>query len=153
MKADEFALTAKQEIEAVQRTFEMIVPMADTFAFMFYQRFFEKDPEARQLFHSDMAGQREKVMEMLALAIRSLDEPEEMIQALGMLGRRHLSYRVQPGHYTSMNEAIIGAMAESLGDQFTSGMRQAWEKALDTLTQIMLEAADPSYTSQHPDTT
>jgi len=146
MKDKPVIQASKQEIEAVQRTFEMIIPIADTFALMFYNRFFNKEKEARQLFQSDMSGQREKVMEMLALAVRSLDVPEEIIQELGALGLRHVTYRVQPGHYTSMNEAIIWALAESLGDQFTDSMRQAWEKALAAMTNIMLAAAD----SFHP---
>jgi hemoglobin-like flavoprotein len=135
-------LNSKQDIEAVQRTFEMIVPIADTFAFMFYDRFFAEEPEARPLFQSDMSTQRIKVMDMLALAVRSMEEPEAMIQELRGLGLRHVTYRVEPEHYITMNEAIVWALAESLGDQFTSSMRRAWEKTLARLAEVMLAAAD-----------
>ena len=33
-------MSTETDVQAVQRTFEMILPMADTFAAMFYDRFF-----------------------------------------------------------------------------------------------------------------
>jgi hemoglobin-like flavoprotein len=134
-------MSNKQEIQAVQRTFEMIMPMADTFAFMFYGRFFQEDPSTRSLFKNDMSTQREKVMDMLAIAVRGLDDPESMLEELQGLGLRHVTYHVEPEHYTTMNEAIIWALAECLGENFTGDMRAAWYKALDILTGIMLESA------------
>lgn len=133
-------MSTKSDVQVVQRSFEMILPMADTFAAMFYDRFFTAEPEARPLFNSDMAVQREKVIEMLALAVHSLDNPEPLQQDLQDLGKRHVKYRVESRHYAIMNDAILGALADCLGEQFTDEMRAAWEEALVSLAETMKAA-------------
>ena len=131
-------MSSESDVQVVQRSFEMILPMADTFAAMFYDRFFTAAPNARPLFKSDMALQREKVMEMLALAVHNLDNPDSLQQELHNLGSRHVNYRVETEHYAIMNEAILGALADCLGDQFTPDINAAWQSALDSLTETML---------------
>jgi hemoglobin-like flavoprotein len=133
-------MSSESDVQLVQRSFEMILPMADTFAAMFYDRFFTVEPEVRPLFKSEMAVQREKVIEMLALAVHNLDNPELMQRELHDLGSRHVGYRVETRHYAIMNEAILGALADCLGDQFTSEMQSAWENALDLLAKTMTAA-------------
>ncbi len=132
-----------QEKRAIQRTFELIVPLADTFAVLFYDRFFSLEPAARSLFKGNMASQREKVMDMLSLTVRGLDEPYKTKPELHNLGQRHMTYRVEDWHYPLMNEAIVWALAECLGDRFTDEIRSGWTQALDSLADTMLNASDP----------
>lgn len=133
-------MSNESDIQAVQRTFEMILPMADTFAAMFYDRFFAQEPEARSLFATDMTAQREKVMDMLSLAVRSLNEPTAIQQELHELGDRHIEYRVDMRYYTVMNEAILAALQDCLGTRFTADMHLAWEHALIYLAEKMQAA-------------
>ncbi len=133
-------MVTESDVQVVQRSFEMILPMADTFAAMFYDRFFTAEPEARPLFNSDMTVQREKVIEMLALVVHSMDNYESLQQGLHDLGERHVDYRVKTRHYAIMNDAILGALADCLGEQFTDEMCAAWEKALVSLADTMKAA-------------
>jgi len=133
-------MATESDIQVVQRSFEMILPMADTFVAMFYDRFFTVEPEARSLFNSDMAVQREKVIEMLSLAVHSMDDSDSFQQELQDLGERHVDYRVQSRHYAIMNDAILGALSDCLGEQFTDEMCAAWEKALISLADTMKAA-------------
>ncbi len=129
------------EIQAVQRTFELIMPIADTFTAMFYTRFFTENPTIRPLFKTDMASQRQKVIGMLALAVRGLDEPQTMLRKLDALGQRHVTYHVEPEHYIHMNAAILATLTDFLGENFTDVMRNGWVKALNLLTTIMLKGS------------
>lgn len=132
------------EIQSIQRTFEMIAPMADTFALIFYDRFFYLEPAVRPLFIIDMALQREKLMGMLAFIVRGLDKPDLFIPELREMGLRHASYRVEPEHYPILVEAIIMALEECLGEKVTDEMRAAWKKVLLIVSEIMLAgAAEP----------
>ena len=130
----------KTEVQLVQRTFEMILPIADTFVAMFYDRFFAVAPDARRLFSTDMAVQREKVIDMLAMAVRSLDDPDALENELSDLGDRHIEYRVDTQYYQTMNQAIIGALQDCLGERLTPEMVVAWEKALQFMTDRMIAA-------------
>lgn len=130
------------EIKSIQRTFEMVAPLADTFALIFYDRFFYLEPAVQQLFQVDMALQREKLMQMMAFIVRGLDKPDLFVGELREMGLRHASYRVAPGHYPILIEAIIFALEECLGGKVTDEMKAAWRKALATISEIMLAGAN-----------
>jgi hemoglobin-like flavoprotein len=130
-----------QNWPAVRRTLEMILPLADTFAFMFYNKFFEYEPAARPLFKADMSAHRQKVIELLAFALRGLDRPYLIEKELRRLGQHHAQYQISRQQYEHMNEAIIWAFGETLGSNFNDESRQAWRHALNAITNIMLAAA------------
>jgi hemoglobin-like flavoprotein len=135
----------RNHIKLVQQTFEMIMPIADTAAFLFYERFFALDPPVRAMFSADMTARREKLIRSLALAVRHLDEPAEMVDLLREIGGWHAGYPVQPIHYHLMSRAIIETLADCLGERFTPDMRAAWEDALAGLSELMLrETAVPA---------
>lgn len=131
-------LTAS-EIQLVKRTFEMVSPLADTFALIFYDRLFYLAPQVRPLFLTEMSVQREKLMNMMALIVRGLDQPELFAEELRQMGLRHASYRVEPDHYVVMIEAVIWALNECLGENLTEEMYSAWKNALTLVSDIMLE--------------
>ena len=121
---------------AVRRTLEMVLPLADTFAFMFYQRFFEVEPAARPLFPADMSQQRLKVIKLLIFALRGLEHPRVIEAELRRLGEHHAQYHISRQQYEHMNEAIVWAFAKVLGDKFTDEMCQAWRHGLNAITDI-----------------
>lgn len=135
MKQNRLTVT---EIQLVQRTFEMLIPLADTFALIFYERFFALEPEVRPLFKSEMWSQRERLITMMAFIIRRLDQPEVFAEELKKLGLRHVAYGVQPAHYPVMSEAVIWALKECLGEKATDEMCAAWQKMLLLVSDSML---------------
>jgi len=132
----------EQNLQAVRRTLAMILPLADTFAFMFYERFFEMQPDARALFKGNMARQRRKIVEMLSLALHGLEQPDGIEEELRRLGRRHANYGVERQQYRQMNDAIVWALAETLGDRFTAELCRAWQQVLTYIATVMLSAAE-----------
>ena len=131
----------KQQIEIVQRTFDMAAPMADELADRFYTRLFELDPTLRPMFHGEMKQQGQKLMTVLALAVRGLNKPETIVTAVQRLGQRHAGYGVQTHHYATVGEALLGTLAELFGPAFTDEVRAAWTAAYTLLATIMQEAA------------
>jgi nitric oxide dioxygenase len=129
------------EIQLVKRTFEMVTPLADTFALIFYDRLFYLSPQVRPLFITDMSVQRQKLMNMMILVVRGLDQPEFFIEELRQMGLRHASYRVEPDNYLIMIEAVVWALNECLGEQLTEEMYSAWKNTLTLVSDIMLEGA------------
>ncbi|MFK8252362.1 globin family protein [Ancylobacter terrae] len=107
---------------------------------LFYRRLFELVPDARPLFTADMPEQGRKFMATLASVINGLEHVPSMAPAVRNLGRRHAGYGVAAEHYPPVGEALIWALGEGLGDEFTPEMRLAWEKAYDLLSEIMLDA-------------
>jgi class 3 adenylate cyclase/hemoglobin-like flavoprotein len=129
------------QVELVQSSFEKVKPIADKTAELFYQRLFELGPSLRHLFKGDIKEQERKLMAMLALAVEGLRQPEQIIAAVQDLGRRHAGYGVKEEHYDIVGQALLWALAQVLGVEFTTPVRKAWEEAYIFLSEIMKEAA------------
>src|SRR3954449_11017598 len=94
--------------QIVQETWKQVVPIADSAAEVFYRRLFEIDPTTRPLFgKTDMAEQRKKLVQTLAVAVGSLDRLHELTPTLEALGRSHAGYGVRDAHYTSVGAALL----------------------------------------------
>jgi hemoglobin-like flavoprotein len=130
-----------QQIELVQRTFALAAPMADEVASTFYQRLFELDPTVRPLFADNIKPQGEKLMTVLAFAVRGLDRPETIVGAVQRLGERHVHYGVQAHHYATVGEALLWTLEQLFGPAFTPDVAEAWGTAYGLLAGLMQEAA------------
>jgi hemoglobin-like flavoprotein len=128
-------------VKLVQESFEDVAKLGDTAITLFYDELFAIDPSLRKMFKSDMTEQRGKLNAALALVIRSLHAPEKILTPVKALAVKHVSYGVEPGHYTLVGNALLRTLAKGLGDKFTPELRQAWVEAFGTLANIMKEAA------------
>jgi hemoglobin-like flavoprotein len=127
----------------VQDSFQLVVPIADTAAELFYGRLFELDPSLRSLFRGDMREQGRKLMQMLAVAVAGLDRLDALVPAVQALGRRHAAYGVEPRHFATVGEALLWTLAQGLGPAFTSDVRAAWAAVYEVIaTQMQIGMAE-----------
>jgi len=134
---------------AVRQSFRLVVPIADTAAELFYKRLFELRPDYRALFKDDIAGQKRKLVRMLAFIVKSLDfaddqwrddvPPEQDLMLVVLaLGRRHSElYRIPTESYGVVAEALLWTLDYGLGEAFTSEVRSAWTRLYTLLAQTM----------------
>jgi hemoglobin-like flavoprotein len=117
----------------------------DRIAAAFYDRLFEIDPHARELFAAtNMEEQRAKVVAMLSDIVRNLDRLDSLMPIVIGLGRRHREYGVEARDYDRVREALLGAIADSLGDVMTPELRDAWEETYALTASVMKRAGDSS---------
>jgi hemoglobin-like flavoprotein len=126
-----------RRVELVQQSFARIAPMADAAAGLFYGRLFEIAPEVRPLFTGDITAQGRKLMSVLALAVGSLPDLSELVPIVQDLGRPHTEYGVRDAHYDSVAEALIWALDQGLGPDFTSEVKDAWIAVYTMLANTM----------------
>ena len=126
-----------QQIALVTETWRGIVPIRDTFAQLFYTKLFALDPGLRALFKGGLGEQGRNLVAMSSIAVRNLAQPEAVERALRELGRRHESYGVRPGHYETVETALILSLDLSLGEAFTPEARAAWQAAYAFLAGTM----------------
>lgn len=129
-------------IDNVQRTFNVIAPIADSAAALFYSKLFELDPSLRSMFKADMTDQGKKLMQILGVAVSSLKNLEAIVPAVQDLGRRHVKYGVRPQHYNTVAEAILWMLAQTLGNAFTPEIKQSWTEVYTVLADTMITAAN-----------
>jgi len=88
------------------------------------------------------SGAAESVMlDMMGHVSRALDRFGELRPVLVDLGRRHVTYGVQPYQYERLRSALVWAMGQALGLAFDKETRAAWDQLLSTISAVMLEAA------------
>jgi len=134
-------LTAEQK-RLVRSSWTLVAPIQDEAARLFYDRLFEIDPSTRPLFAStDMAEQGKKLMQMINIAVASLERLDAIRSAVKDLGRRHEGYGVREEHYESVGAALLWTLGQGLGEEFTLEVEEAWAETYGTLTAIMKDGA------------
>lgn len=133
-------MTPKQ-IELVQSTWKMVVPIADTAAELFYAKLFSLDPSLKPLFKGDMKAQGKKLMNMIGIAVSGLTRLDTIVPAVQALGVRHAGYGVKPAHYGTVAAALVWTLEQGLGDKFTPDVKESWVGAYTILAKTMQDAA------------
>ena len=127
--------------DLVQSSFAFVVPIAGQAADLFYDRLFQIDPELRPLFKGDLSEQKKKLMQMLAAAVRGLDDLEALVPVVRDLGARHNGYGVKDEHYDTVATALLWTLEQGLGEAFTPETREAWVEVYGILAATMKSGA------------
>lgn len=143
-----YRMTPEQK-NLVQESFALVAPIADQAGALFYDRLFQLDPTLRSLFRVDLREQSQKLMHVLAIAVRGLDNLQSIVPALHALGRRHAAYGVTAQHFDTVAAALLWTLETGLGPHFTPDVRQAWVAVYTLLVTTMQEgmqrADDPTF--------
>ncbi|MEM7464034.1 MAG: globin family protein, partial [Pseudomonadota bacterium] len=142
-KLPEIELITPQQKQMVWKTWEKIVPIADTAADLFYSRLFEIDPDVKTLFaKSDMSTQKTKLIQTLASAISCLDSTETLKPLLVDLGRKHADYGVVASHYETVGSALLWTLEQGLGEDWTPEAAAGWTAAYIFIAETMQSGAN-----------
>ena len=131
-----------EQIKLVQDSFRQVAPIAETAAQLFYARLFELNPDLESLFKGNLSEQGRKLMQMLALAVNSLDRIEQLLPVVQSLGTRHVSYGVRDKDYDTVGQALLWTLRKGLGEAFTPDVELAWANVYATLASAMQSGAE-----------
>lgn len=130
-----------QQKEIVQRTFELVAPISDQAAEIFYNKLFELNPHLRPLFKTDIKSQGQKLMMMLSAAVKGLDNLDTLVPVVQDLGRRHVAYGVKDEHYATVGAALLFTLETGLGEVWNEEVKDAWLAVYTVLSGTMKEAS------------
>jgi hemoglobin-like flavoprotein len=129
------------QITLIRETWPAVSAKADALTATFYARLFEIDSDAAKLFaHVDMAAQRKKLAQSLAVVVAALDDPDSLLPAISALGKRHTHYGVEHHHFDSVGEALLTALGATLGAGYTQEIHDAWADAYALVAAVMKRA-------------
>ncbi len=130
-------------VELLEDTFQALSPQAPALVSHFYNQLFEQYPDIASLFaNTSRKEQEKKLLLALNLVINNLRSPDNLVQVLSNLGKRHLEYGALPIHYTKVTRVLLQVMKEFAGDLWTRQAEQAWSRALSTVAATMISAYD-----------
>lgn len=128
-------------INLLQESFEAIKPNAEQLVHIFYDKLFADFPGVKPLFaNTTQAEQEKKLLAALALVVNNLRNPDALAGALKEMGARHQGYGALPEHYPAVVNTLLASMSELAGDLWTPELYDAWKKALDVVSTVMLSA-------------
>ena len=128
-------------ISLVRSSWPVVAADTEMLAMHFYAHLFEIDESAAQLFAGvDMASQRTRLAQALAVVVKSLDNPDQLLPAVAALGKRHANYGVEHHHFDSVGDALIAALGNILGERFTPRVQGAWIEAYALVASVMRRA-------------
>jgi nitric oxide dioxygenase len=130
-----------QAIALVRETFGEVMVDRETAVTLFYGRLFALDPSLRPLFPEELLEQGCQFMDGLQLAINGLSEPEMVMTAVKQWGAQHVHYGVRDEHYHTFGRALLGMLAQLLGNHYTPDVAEAWAEAYYLVVGLMKEAA------------
>ncbi len=79
-------------------------------------------------------------MDALSTVIENLRSPDTVEPVLVELGRRHIGYGAFPTHYHAVTSTLIATLKNTLGDDWTDDLDEAWHKGLDAVASVMMRA-------------
>lgn len=130
-----------EQIALVKSTWEMVAPISDKAAELFYGKLFELNPDLKSMFSGDMDEQGKKLMRMIGTAVNGLDRLDEIVPAVQQLGVRHIEYGVKDADYDTVGAALLWTLEQGLGDAYTSDVSAAWATVYGLLAGTMKSAA------------
>eukprot|EP00440_Ansanella_granifera_P062413 gb/GFBE01067671.1/.p1 GENE.gb/GFBE01067671.1/~~gb/GFBE01067671.1/.p1 ORF type:complete len:448 (+),score=77.94 gb/GFBE01067671.1/:1-1344(+) len=147
----------------VQRSWHLVKETGtDVVGEMFYKKFFELEPEAKELFpvsvrmryrdwasdgnedESDLynsGGMRKlwaKVIDAIGSAVAGLHDVTKLVPMLHQLGMRHVGYGLKPEYFQVAEKVMVMVLKEGLGDQFTTEIENAWVMVYGFMSATML---------------
>lgn len=110
----------------------------------FYARLFSKYPAVRPLFTTPPEIQHKKLMASVGAIVAAVENPTTLLPFLHAMGIRHLKYKTENGHYEAVGENLVAVLEEHLSKEgeFTPEMKAVWVEALQTVSSIMIDAAN-----------
>lgn len=109
----------------------------------FYERFFERHPELRELFGEHGVSEREEMIrETLASVLAWLEDEPWLDDNLEAMGKSHAEYGVEGQMYPWFVDTMIDTLEEIAGPTWTPRCREAWREGLERLTTTMRRAGE-----------
>ncbi|WP_435259410.1 globin domain-containing protein [Thioclava sp. FR2] len=115
-----------QQVSLVQSSFNAAARRGAELLSSFYGRLFEDYPELRSLFPQDREDQGANLLQNLSYAVNNLTHPQALLPIMRDLGKSHRGFKVEAEHYTYATAALIGALRETLAEDFTHAVERAW---------------------------
>lgn len=129
-------------VQLLRESFRAISHKGDELMAHFYDILFTRYPQVRPLFgEARMQEQRVKLLRSLALIVRHVDQPQYLAPYLQGLGRMHVAYGAEEGHYAAVGECLLEAMAKTAGPLWSPELQDAWAQAYGVVAEVMKSGA------------
>jgi methyl-accepting chemotaxis protein len=130
-----------EDARLLRESLDLVAPVAPELIAAFYEQLFTDNPGVRPLFPAVMDQQRERLLKAVIALVTHYDQPEVLVPALTSMGRNHVQYGAQLGHYAAVGSALLSVLRRFAGDAWNPDYEGAWQRAYTFAAGTMLAAA------------
>jgi hemoglobin-like flavoprotein len=128
-------------VVVVRASWEILTPRAEMIPRALYAQLSANDPAFAALFGAvDATAHHRSLLTTLDKIVAALDDPEALVAMMGVIGRRHAEYGLEPRHLDVFREALVDAITDVLEGDSTLERRHAWMEASTLVLSLMLRA-------------
>lgn len=132
----------ENQVRLVQETLQMVLANTDGFGDRFYETLFRLDPKLKDYFSPEIEVQQKKLVSALHLLVSGMSATSEVGPQISKLGVAHAGMGLQPQHFTTFGMALLMALRDELGADFTVEVRNAWTSAYQVMSSQIQDAMD-----------
>ncbi|QOP42614.1 hypothetical protein FJR45_01030 [Sulfurimonas sediminis] len=140
---------SQETVTAVKKTIPLVGKNAEKITTRMYEILFSKYPETKPLFANAQSDQHKKLAGAIAAFAANIDNLDALSAAVEKMANTHVQTKVKPEHYPMVADALITAMGDVLGDDFTDEYKQAWVEAYTFLANILMQREKELYSQQN----
>lgn len=129
------------DVVRLKQSWALVAAYGDQVPLFFYSTLFLTYPDTRQMFPTNMAGQRDRLVTALGHIVSNVDEVDQLVGFLQSLGTDHRKFDVRAEHYPAVGEALLATLQHFLGDQWTEELAADWTAAYGLVAKVMTDAA------------
>jgi hemoglobin-like flavoprotein len=96
------------------------------------------DPDIKAMFENGNADQPERLAAAIGLYAAKVDQLDALNNAVQGIAAKHVVRGVQAAHYPIVEQALLQAMSDVLGDAATPELLAAWRSAYRQLADILI---------------
>ncbi|MGR6319648.1 globin domain-containing protein [Micromonospora soli] len=134
----------------LKRSWSLVAAHGDQVPLYFYSTLFLAYPETRQMFPTNMAGQRDRLVSALGHIVSHVDQVDRLVGFLQELGADHRKFAVRAEHYPAVGEALVATLRHFLGEVWTDELAADWTAAYGLVSKVMIEAAEAAESTSPP---
>ena len=129
-------------VELLRSSFELVLAREPALTHRFYGVLFTKYPQVKPLFGRNSAQHQETMLANALVAVMDhLEDASWLNETLTAMGAKHLDYGVKDEMYPFVGDALITAMSQVAGADWTEEHTAQWSAAYGAITSMMLEGA------------
>lgn len=114
----------------------------DKISRIFYRELFHIDIHLKSVFSGNIVFLNRKFSNLLG-TLKNVKHLEKISDSLGKMGERHIhNYGAQIRHFPALKQALLIALEQYYGEQFTPELRNAWDSVYDEVAEIMQKAME-----------
>ena len=133
-----------QHLALIEENFQQIVAQKSAFAEALSARLVAEFPQVQSLCaHTDLCLEQHRLMAFLDMIVNRLRHPEQRTEPLRELGLRHEGYHIRHEHYVMVGSALLGTLADFLGEAWSPQVCKAWIEAYGAVASLMVASNAP----------